>query len=165
MEEALRSIRLQSPLVKELKAAIAATRAADAYHVNGVKIGHSFRYPELMNTQVNRSIRRTVLGLIYTRHPELDTRAYHTEISYFGDTQTDQVQLLLPKLPKLELQFRVGESAFTARWKWIDRSCVMLLNFFGGVTFIVLLLHPEDRPILEGLRSVEQNSAGRAPRA
>ena len=55
-----------------------------------------------------------------------------------------------------ELQFRVGETAFIAAWKWIGQSCVVLLNFFGGVTFIVLFIHPSDRPAL-----VEQQSKGR----
>jgi hypothetical protein len=28
-------------------------------------------------------------------------------------------------------------------------SCVMLLNFFGGVSFVVVLAHPSDQLLLE----------------
>lgn len=161
MEEALRSIRLKSPLVRELRTAIAATRSTDAYSVDGVEIGHSFRYPEMMNAQVDRSIRRTVIGLIHKRHPDLDTRGYHAEISYFGDAQTERLRELLPKLPQLELQFRIGEWGFIAAWKWVGQSCVILLNFFGGVTFIVLLIHPADRPALEAGRAMAQEANGK----
>ena len=56
---------------------------------------------------------------------------------------------MLKRLPKLHLQIRLGEFAFTAAWRWLGMSCIMFLNFFGGVSFVVVLAHPSDQLLLE----------------
>ena len=79
MAEALRSINVPSPVLKEMKAALEASQEPDFY-LDGLPVAHSYRMPDLMAEHVNRSIRRTAIGLVFKQHPEVDTRNYDFKV-------------------------------------------------------------------------------------
>ena len=112
-------------------------------------IGSRFILGDEFSESADDSIRRTCRGLLFLRHPDLDTRNFVFKTFQFTEDQLSKVSELVGDLTEKAtgppVAVRVEDAFFAVWWFAGDpiNSGIMLQNFFGGLNFFVFFYHRE----------------------
>lgn len=129
------------------------TNGSSQVSIDGL-IGTRFILGAEFSASADDSIKRTCRGLLFLRHPDLDTRNFVFETFQYTDDQFSKVTKLVDDLTGKAtgppFGVRVEDAFFAAWWFAGDpiNSGIMLQNYFGGLNFFVFFYHREHPPKL-----------------
>lgn len=103
---------------------------------------HPVPMPPEVWTQIEATIRRTAIGILFDRDPAWNSRVFDLDVSLVAEDRLSQIRDSLGKIGPFQNYTIIGGGAFVAGWGFsTDRSNwgVMFMNFYGGLSFFVFI--------------------------